>query len=68
MLTVQKSIKRLKELEQWPGKALMAARPKKELSASNATANTRPESRRHQGHGPPADVIFVIDSNKEASR
>ena len=67
MTTVQKSIKRLKELERWPPKAARAARPKKEIVRLE-------RERKHLDQnlagikdmpGLP-DVLFVIDSNKEA--
>ena len=40
MTTVQKSIKRLKELEQWPPKVLTAAVPRKKSCAWNASASS----------------------------
>src|ERR1700719_1735864 len=67
MTTVQKSIKRLKELESWSTDGGYAARPKKEvirlererkhLDSNLAGIKDMP--------GLP-DVLFVIDSNKEA--
>ena len=68
MLTVQKSIKRLKELEAWPRwKAAMPAVAKKE-----AIRLERERKHLHQNlagikdmPGLP-DILFVIDSNKEA--
>ena len=67
MTTVQKSIKRLKELESWATDGGYAARPKKEvirlererkhLDSNLAGIKDMP--------GLP-DVLFVIDSNKEA--
>src|ERR1700679_1139135 len=67
MTTVQKSIKRLKELESWSTDGRYAARPKKEvirlererkhLDSNLAGIKDMP--------GLP-DVLFVIDSNKEA--
>ena len=68
MLTVQKSIKRLKELEgmaRW--KAATPAVPRRKSSGWSASASTStrtsPASRTCPGL---PDVLFVIDSNKEA--
>ena len=67
MLTVQKSIKRLKELEQMAAEGSYGGRPKKEIVRLE-------RDRKHLDQnlagikdmpGLP-DVIFVIDSNKEA--
>ena len=67
MVTVQKSIKRLKELEQMAAEGAWGGRPKKEI--------VRMERERKHLDGNLAgikdmpglpDVIFVIDSNKEA--
>jgi small subunit ribosomal protein S2 len=67
MITVQKSIKRLKELEQMAAEGSYGGRPKKEI--------VRLERERKQLDSNLAgikdmpglpDVIFVIDSNKEA--
>jgi small subunit ribosomal protein S2 len=67
MLTVQKSIKRLKELEQMAAEGAYGGRPKKEIVKLE-------RDRKHLDQnlagikdmpGLP-DVIFVIDSNKEA--
>jgi len=67
MLTVQKSIKRLKELEQMAAEGSYGGRPKKEIGRLE-------RDRKHLDQnlagikdmpGLP-DVIFVIDSNKEA--
>jgi small subunit ribosomal protein S2 len=67
MLTVQKSIKRLKELEQMAAEGAYGGRPKKEIVRLE-------RDRKHLDQnlagikdmpGLP-DVIFVIDSNKEA--
>ena len=67
MVTVQKSIKRLKELEQMAAEGAWGGRPKKEivrmererkhLDSNLAGIKDKP--------GLP-DVVFVIDSNKEA--
>src|SRR5438552_14927304 len=67
MLTVQKSIKRLKELEQMAAEGAWGGRPKKEIIRLE-------RDRKHLDQnlagikdmpGLP-DVVFVIDSNKEA--
>jgi small subunit ribosomal protein S2 len=67
MVTVQKSIKRLKELEQMAAEGAWGGRPKKEI--------VRMERERKQLDSNLAgikdmpglpDVVFVIDSNKEA--
>jgi small subunit ribosomal protein S2 len=67
MVTVQKSIKRLKELEQMSAEGAWGGRPKKEIIRME-------RERRHLDSnlagikdmpGLP-DVVFVIDSNKEA--
>jgi small subunit ribosomal protein S2 len=67
MVTVQKSIKRLKELEQMAAEGAWGGRPKKEIVRME-------RERRHLDSnlagikdmpGLP-DVVFVIDSNKEA--
>jgi small subunit ribosomal protein S2 len=67
MVTVQKSIKRLKELEQMNSEGAYGGRPKKEI--------VRMERERKHLDGNLAgikdmpglpDVVFVIDSNKEA--
>jgi len=56
MLTVQKSIKRLKTGADGREGAY-GGRPKKDLSASNATANNSTESRRHQRTCRPAGCL-----------
>ena len=67
MTTVQKSIKRLKELDAMADRRRLG-RPRQEGNRPpGARAQApEPEPGRHQGHERPAGLLFVIDSNKEA--
>ena len=68
MVTVQKSIKRLKELERdGRPKAATPAAPRRKSSGSSASASTCSQNLAGIKDMPGLpDVLFVIDSNKEA--
>jgi hypothetical protein len=67
MTTVQKSIKRLKELEQMAAEGSYGGRPKKEIVRWSASASISIQNLAGIKDMPGLpDVIFVIDSNKEA--
>jgi small subunit ribosomal protein S2 len=67
MLTVQKSIKRLKELEQMATDGGYAARPKKEVIRLERERKHLDQNLAGIKNMPGLpDVVFVIDSNKEA--
>jgi len=66
-LTVQKSIKRLKELEAMASvEGGYAGRPKKEVIRWSASAAPGPEPTGIKDMPGLPDVLFVIDSNKES--
>src|SRR5436190_4890596 len=67
MLTVQKSIKRLKELEQMAAEGAYGGRPKKEIVRLERNRKQLDQNLAGIKDMPGLpDVIFVIDSNKEA--
>jgi len=65
-VTVQKSVKRLKELDEMSTDGRYDLLPRKKSSSSSARQAPAGEPGRHQEHEPASDIMFVIDSSKEA--
>jgi len=65
-VTVQKSVKRLKELDEMATDGRYDLLPKKEvIKLERERKHLQGESGRHQEHDAAAGRVFVIDSNKE---